>query len=110
MKKLLVAGLVGVILGGVVSKYLFVGSYLNLIPWGIVGIGFGWWSDSKKHAIRNAGVYGFVLSFVFMFIGYQGSAPIISRIPFFAVLGLVGLVCGSLLGLIGSFISHKDLK
>jgi hypothetical protein len=107
MKKLLAAALIGVILGGIVSKYLFVGSYINLILWGVVGIGIGWWSGSKKHAIQNSGVYGFVLSFVFMYVGYQGSAPIISRIPFFAILGLVGMLCGLILGLIGSFIPYK---
>lgn len=107
MKKLLVAVLTGVILGGVVSKYLFVGSYLNLLLWGVFGIGLGWWSDSKKYAIRNSGIYGFILSFVFMFVGYQGSAPIISRIPFFAILGLVGMMCGFVLGLIGNIIPHR---
>lgn len=108
MKKLLLAVVVGAILGGVVSKYLFVGSYLNLVLWGIVGIGLGWWSGSRKEAIWNTAIYGFVLSFVFMWVGYQGRAPIVTRIPFFAALGLVGMGCGAVLGLIGSVIPHKE--
>ncbi len=106
MKKLVISILLGIIFGGIISKYIFVASYLNLFLWGGIGIGIGFWSDSKKLAIRNSGVYGFVLSFVFMFVGYQGSVSIISRIPFFAILGLVGLVCGSILGFIGSIISQ----
>ena len=107
MKKLLVATLLGLTLGGVVSKYLFVASYLNLVLWGAVGIAIGWWSDSKKYALRNSGIYGFVLSFAFMFVGYHGSAPIVIRIPFFVALGLLGLICGVVLGFIGGRIPHK---
>lgn len=106
MKKLLIAAFIGVLLGGVVSKYLFVGSFLNLLLWGVVGIAIGWWSELRNLAVRNTGVYGFVLSFVFMAVGYQGSAPILTRIPFFGALGLVGSVCGCVLGLIGSMIPH----
>ena len=107
MKKLLVGIVIGVVLGVVVSKYLFVGSYLNLVLWGIMEIGLGWWSGSRKEAVWNAALYGFVLSFVFMWVGYQGRAPILTRIPFFAALGVVGMACGAVLGLIGSLISHK---
>ena len=110
MKKLLVAALIGALLGGIISKYLFVGSFLNLVLWGVVGIAIGWWSNSKKQSILNVGVYGFVLSFIFMFVGYAGAAPIITRIPFFAVLGLVGMICGIGLGFIGSLIPHQTGK
>lgn len=107
MKKLLVVALVGAVLGGIVSKYLFVGSYLNLVLWGIVGIAIGGGSESRKAAMRDGGVYGFVLSFVFMLVGYQGKAPVLSRIPFFTALGLVGMICGVTLGLIGKMILQK---
>ena len=103
MKKILISALIGFVLGGIIAKYLFVGSFLNVFWWGMFGMGIGAWSHSKTEAIKNAGVYGFTLSFVFMLFGYQGSAPILSRMPFFAILGLVGAVCGIISGLVGFY-------
>lgn len=100
--KLFVSIVSGVILGIIGSRYLFVGSWLSLIPWGIVGLLIGSFCVSKKEAIINGAVYGFVLSFVFMWAGYAGSAPVVTRIPFFSILGIFGSVCGLILALIGN--------
>jgi hypothetical protein len=35
---------------------------------------------------------------------YRGSAPVLTRLPFFAILGLVGVMCGIGLGVVGPFI------
>lgn len=45
-----------------------------------------------------------------MVAGYEGEAPLISRFPFFALLGLVGAVCGIVLGLVGLFVRTRILK
>jgi H+/Cl- antiporter ClcA len=55
----------------------------------------------KNESIVNGVVYGFVLSFVFLLAEYSGKASLISRVPFFAVLGVFGGVCGLVLGLLG---------
>jgi hypothetical protein len=107
--KLIVSIIVGVILGVIGSRYLFVGSALSLIPWGIVGLVLGWWNKPIKGALVNGSLYGFFLAFSFMMAGYQGSASIISRIPFFAILGILGAVCGFFLSAIGNF-AKKKLK
>ena len=101
MLKLLVVIVVGALLGVLGARYLFVGSWVSLILWGLVGLALGLWCRSRREALINGAVYGFVISFVFMLAGYAGEASIISRIPFFAILGLVGAVCGLVLGFLG---------
>ena len=100
MKKTATALFAGLILGFVGARYLFVGSWLNLIPWTIAGLGIGYWG-TKNESIVNGVVYGFVLSFIFLLAEYSGKASLISRVPFFAVLGVFGGVGGLVLGLLG---------
>ncbi len=100
MKKTIVAALLGLFLGVLGARYVFVGSSLNLIPWGIAGLALGLWG-TRNEAIINGVVYGFILAFVFMIAGYSGPFTLASRLPFFAILGAFGGVCGLLLGLIG---------
>lgn len=106
MLKLIVSIIVGAVLGVLGAKYLFVGSWLSLVLWGIVGLALGFWSGKRK-ALLNGVVFGFVVSFVFIASGYSGTAPFVSRIPFFALLGLVGAVCGLVLGWLGSLIRNR---
>jgi hypothetical protein len=105
MIKLLGSIIAGAVLGVIGARVLFVGSWLSLIPWAFVGIALGYWSW-KRQAIINGAVFGFVLSFTFMIAGYSGNASIISKLPFFALIGVVGAVCGCVLGIIGSWVRN----
>jgi hypothetical protein len=105
MKKLLVAIVVGAILGFTSSRFLFVGSWLSLIPWGIAGLALGAWCE-RREALIDGAVYGFVIAFVFMLSGYSGSASMISRVPFFVIIGVVGAVCGLVLGFLGYMVKE----
>src|SRR5260221_3218905 len=102
--------LLGMLLGGVVAKFLFVGSYLNLLPWGLGALIVGWYGKSKKEALCNGAVYGFALSFVFMLVGYSRARSVITVMPFFALLGLFGALCGAILGLLGFFLRRHFNK
>ena len=104
MKKTLVVIIIAILLAFIATRFLFVGSALTLIPWCITGLLIGYWSANKKTALFYGAIYGFILSFSFMFFGYNGSASIISRFPFFALLGLFGAVCGIVLGVLGSIV------
>jgi hypothetical protein len=101
MVKSLVAILAGSLLGLAGSRYLFVGSWLSLIPWGIVGLVLGYWSGNGR-AMVNGAVFGFFLAFMFMVFGYTGTAPLVNHLPFFALLGLIGAACGLVLGWFGA--------
>jgi hypothetical protein len=103
MKKIVVAIAAGAVLGVVGSRVLFVGSWLSLIPWTIAGLALGAWCG-RWESVRVGAVFGFSVSFVFMVSGYSGSAPLLGRLPAFAVLGVFGAVCGIVLGLLGSLI------
>jgi hypothetical protein len=109
MRKVVVAFLVGAILGLVGARYLFVGSWLSLIPWGIAGLLIGYWSQ-KREWLVNGICYGFTVCFVFMLAGYAGSASLVSRLPFFALIGAFGAFCGLLLSWAGFVIGRKNKK
>ena len=111
MKRLIIVALVGVLLGSFISKYLFVGSWLNLVLWGTVGVSIGWFAQSKKESLADGALFGFVLSFSFMMAGYGGSMSRISRVLPFSVLGVFGAICGMALGIIGQVIvTHVKRK
>lgn len=101
MRRLATAVGVGSLLGALGARYLFVGSWISLIPWTLVGLTLGYWSRRHRPALVGA-VYGFSLSFVFMVVGYAGQAPLSTRILPFAMLGAFGGVCGCVLGLLGA--------
>ena len=42
-----------------------------------------------------------------MIAGYSGSAPLVTRVPFFVLLGLFGAPCGFLLGLAGEALGRR---
>jgi hypothetical protein len=96
-----VAVIAGSALGLIGARYLFVGSALSLIPWAIAGLALGIWC-TRVQALGVGAVYGFALAFVFMVTGYSGSSPLPGRLPAFALLGLVGALCGLVLALLGA--------
>src|SRR5712664_3118443 len=96
---------VGSLVGVSGQYYLSLGFY-SLIPWGIAGLALGWWSRKGEPAIVGA-LYGFALCFVFMVWGYNGSASLIGRLPFFALIGAFGAVCGLPLGIAGFLVKNR---
>jgi len=67
--KLLVAIFAGAALAVIASRYLFVGSWLSLILWAIAGLTIGAWCQRRSQAMLNGAVFGFAVSFVFMWSG-----------------------------------------
>jgi hypothetical protein len=102
LKKILVVVLAGSLLGYTGSRVLFVGSGLSLIPWSLAGAVIGIvYANSARDAVAYGGTYGFALAFVFMLSGYNGSDPVVTKLGFFALLGIFGAVCGLVLALVG---------
>jgi len=54
------------------SRIIFVGSGLNLIPWGLIAIACGASSANKSVALRRGALYGFCQSFIFLWIDKHG--------------------------------------
>ena len=95
MMGFLVSLVIGFILG------LLGGPVWILVPWGLAGLAIGYLTKDYDQAAVNGAVFGFSAAFFFMVFGYKGTQSLISRVPFFAALGLVGAVCGLVLGLAG---------
>ena len=106
MTKVVVSIIAGSLLGVIGSRYLLFGSWLNLLPWGIAGLVIGYWSERREWVV-NGGCTSFALAFVFLTKGYAGSAPLISRLLFFGMLGLFGGLCGLVLGRVGFEIKRR---
>ena len=101
-RKLVVAGIVGIIVGVSGQYYLALGAY-SLIPWGIVGLALGAWCEQRQGLYAGA-LYGFCLCVAFMIAGYNGSGSLLSRFPFFILIGAFGAVCGVGLAAVGYFL------
>jgi hypothetical protein len=100
MSRIAVPIALGLLLGWAASHILFLG-WWTLIPWGAAALALGYWIG-KRGAMLAGTLFGFSLSFVFMLAGYTGAAPVAARIPFFALLGLFGAVCGLILAALGA--------
>ncbi|HTP13252.1 MAG TPA: hypothetical protein VMM37_06460 [Bacteroidota bacterium] len=106
MKKSILAVGAGLVLGIVGARYLFVGSWLTLIPWTLGGLLIGY-ASSKNEAFINGVIFGFALAVSFLISGYAGQPSLISRIPIFLVLGAFGAIGGVVLALTGHTVRAK---
>jgi hypothetical protein len=100
MQGLLGAAVVGALLGIGGAYVQSLGSW-TLLPWAIGGIVIGYMSPQRRAWLAGA-AYGFALAFAFMIAAYTGAAPVRTRLPAFALLGLVGAVCGAVLSFAAS--------
>jgi len=102
MVKMIIAAILGVILGATGPYYASIGWY-SIIPWWMVGLAIGFWC-TKRQSLYAGALYGFCLNFSFMIAGYTGTASLLRRLPFFILIGLFGAVCGVALAAAGYFV------
>lgn len=98
---LVLAIVVGAVVGWLCARVVFVGSAVALIPWALLGMLFGYFSPGWRFAVIVGAIYGFALADSFLIAGYEGTAPLTSVILLFAALGLVGAVGGIVSALAG---------
>jgi hypothetical protein len=98
---LVIAIALGLLLGWLCARVVFVGSAVALIPWAIGGLVIGWFSPGWLFATIVGAVYGFALADTFLIAGYEGSAPLASVLLPFAALAVVGAVGGVVSALAG---------
>lgn len=91
------------VIAGIILGFLG-GPVRILFTWTAVSILLGYFSGDRRQAVINGALFGFFASFFFMVHGYNGTATLISRTPFFALLGVFGGVCGFVLGAIGFYL------
>lgn len=66
-----------------------------------MGLVLGFYSRNKKESLVVGAAYGFVISFAFLIADYHGAVAVVYRFVPFALLSLIGLAGGILLGFIG---------
>jgi hypothetical protein len=58
------------------SRWLFVGSGLSLIPWGILAVLSGLFAKNKHDALWLGAIYGFSQAFIFLWIDKAGKTSL----------------------------------
>ena len=105
MRLVLGVGL-GLLLGGICGA-LKTNALLTLAPWAVAGIFIGYFAGPLRSSIAPGALFGFFASFVYLLLGYNGSRPIYSILPFFALAGLFGAFCGASLSLGGALARRR---
>ena len=100
------AAALGVALGLLGSRLLFLG-WATLIPWGVAALVVGGISKDWRQALVGGAAYGFALGFTFTAAGYGGADPLLSKVPFFAIFGVVSAAFGVALSLAGQWLSRR---
>jgi hypothetical protein len=98
MRTVLIGAVVGAVLG--IGSWLVVGSSpLLLVPWAVVGLVLG--AVASRRAVLAGAAYGYLLSFTYLAVGYDGEDATITKVPGFALLAIFGAVCGAALAWAG---------
>jgi len=98
--------IVAAIVLGVLST-LWVHGWYTTIPWIIATLIVGWLSHSRRAAMINGAIFGYVIFLSYIFAGYAGKTDtksIMLFILFNLGFSLVGGVAGTLGGFIGNWL------
>lgn len=100
---LLVAGVVGLVVGYGSTFTLFIHSWTALLAWACIAVVLGaFTTTTDKEAIVGGALYGFLLCMAFLIGGFQGSSD---KLPLFialsGVLSMIGVVGGALASWVG---------
>lgn len=107
--RLLTGLVVGLLLGGVCG-FLKTNALLTLAPWAAAGLLIGYLAGDVRSALAPGALFGFVASFVYLLLGYNGSRPVYAVLPFFLLASLFGGFCGAALGLGGGWARSRLLN
>ncbi|MCU6480652.1 MULTISPECIES: hypothetical protein [Arthrobacter] len=103
----ILAAALGALLGLIGARYIFVGSALSLVPWGLAALIIGLLSKTWATAASRSALFGFCLAGTFMLAGYQGTVPVTNHLIPFAIIGLVGALCAIAGATVGRLVRTK---
>jgi len=95
---LLVAGVLGVVLGWLGAKPLSFLGVGNVLIWAVAVVALGTRPGTAPGKVLRLGLFGFVLGVSFMCFGYSGADALPSKLLPFALIGLFCAVCAIALG------------
>ena len=100
-----VAIALGVVLGFLGSRLLL--QWATLIPWGIAALAVGAICQEQRQALVAGAGYGFALGFTFMAAGYAGIDPLLGKVWFFAIIGVVSAAFGVALSIAAQWLTVR---
>ncbi len=103
---------VALVMSIVSLRFLFVGSGLSLVPWGLLALSFGFMAKSKQDAVRLGAIYGFCQAFIFLWLDKAGDISLkqfLILLVIITVLGLAAAVCAAIAARL-SFFAREKLK
>jgi len=83
-------------------SYKLINGWYNVIPWAIAALLIGYFSGSRRMAIINGAIFGYILFLVYILLGYQGKTDTASIVKFIAF-NLLFSLAGAIAGVIGAF-------
>ena len=106
---IVIAALFGVALALVAYFLFFHGPlvWLNLVVWALVTGIIGFRSTTWRMSIIDSAVVGFAIVLSYSILGYQGASSLITAIPAFAAIALVGAVGTTAMGVLGHFVRTR---
>jgi hypothetical protein len=102
-RALLVIG-VAIVMAFISAKFLFNGSVLNVVPWGILAFATSLLASNRREAWMLGGIFGFVVSYAFLWFDNSGTktiSTILILIPLIILPALFGALCGFLTAWLG---------
>src|SRR5215469_16765925 len=100
---LLVFG-VAVVMAFISAKFLFNGSMVNIVPWGILAFATSFLASRRREAWLFGAIFGFVVSYAFLWFDNTGTktlSSVLILIPLIILPSLFGALCGFLLAGLG---------
>jgi apolipoprotein N-acyltransferase len=89
------------------SRFVFVGSGLSLIPWGILAMAIAFLATSEQNAKNLGGIFGFTLSLSFLWIDHKGPSTVMGLVVLLAVTLALAIVIGFFAGRTLSWLGWK---
>ena len=88
---------IAIVMGFISGKFLFHGSALNILPWGILALMTAFIATNKRQALTFGGLFGFIVSYSFLWFN-NSNIKSVGQVLFLIVLvtlpALFGLLCG----------------
>ncbi|HSX31232.1 MAG TPA: hypothetical protein VLE99_04915 [Candidatus Saccharimonadales bacterium] len=85
---------VALLMACISSWYLFKGSALSLVPWGLLALVWGVAAKDSREARKRGAVYGFSLGFSFLWVDKAGHTSVAQSLVLMVIISGLGLLAG----------------
>ncbi len=104
---------IAIIMAFISAKFLFNGSIVNTIPWGVLAFATAYFASNRRESLLLGATFGFVVSYAFLWFDNSGTKTVAKVFTLILVVVLpaaFGALCGltmAWLGWISRRVFHK---